>query len=111
MKLIIAIVQHKDSSVLVNELTKKDFRVTKLASKGGFLRSGNVTLLVGVEEEKVDNALEIIKNTCKKREERITSPYPVAESTGVYIPYTYEIEVEVGGATIFVVDVDKFMKI
>ena len=111
MKLIIAIVQYKDSSGLVNALTEKDFRVTKLASTGGFLRSGNATLLVGVEEEKVDNVIEIIKDTCKKREKTIISPYPVTESTGMYIPYTYEIEVEVGGATIFVVDVDNFMKV
>lgn len=111
MKLIIAIVQHKDSSELINALTKKDFRVTKLASTGGFLRSGNVTLLVGVEEEKVDNVIEIIKDICKKREKTIISPYPVAESTGIHIPYTYEIEAEVGGATIFVIDVDNSIKI
>lgn len=111
MKLIIAIVQNKDSRGLISVLMEKDFRVTKLASTGGFLRSGNVTLLVGVEEEKVDNVIEIIKDTCKKRPKTITSPYPVVESTGMCTPYTYEIEVEVGGATIFVVDVDNFIKI
>lgn len=111
MKLVIAVIQKKDSIELINVLTEKNFRVTKLASTGGFLRAGNTTLLIGVEIEEVDEVIDIIKDKCKKREKTITSPYPVADSTGMSIPYTYEIDVEVGGATVFVVDVDKFMKI
>ncbi|MBV7272553.1 cyclic-di-AMP receptor [Clostridium sp. PL3] len=111
MKLVIVIVQHKDSVELIKVLTEGKFMVTKLASTGGFLRAGNTTLFIGVESEKVEEVIDIIKSKCKKREKTIISPYPVADSTGINIPYTYDIEVEVGGATIFVVDVDKFMKI
>lgn len=109
MKLIIAIVQDDDSGDLVGIINKAGFRVTKLATTGGFLRAGNTTLMIGVEKEKVDAVLGIIENTCKTREQIITSPSPVAGSTGVYVPYP--VEVQVGGATVFVVDVDKFLKV
>lgn len=109
MKLVIAIVQDEDSGDLINILTDSGYRVTKLATTGGFLKSGNTTLMIGVEKEKVDSVLEIIENECKTREQIITSPSPAAGSTGIYVPYP--IEVKVGGATIFVLDVDKHIKI
>ena len=109
MKLIITIVQDDDAAELLDVLTDKGFRVTKLATTGGFLRSGNTTLMIGVEKEKVDDVLLVIEDVCRTREQVVTSPSPVAGSTGVYVPYP--VEVEVGGATIFVVDVDKFLRI
>lgn len=109
MKLIIAIVQDDDAGELIDILTDSGFRVTKLATTGGFLKAGNTTLMIGVDEEKVDEVLRVIEDVCKTRDQVITSPSPVAGSTGVYVPYP--VEVEVGGATIFVVDVDKFIKI
>lgn len=109
MKLIIAIVQDDDAGDLVEALTELEFRVTKLATTGGFLKSGNTTLMIGVEDEKVDEVISHIEEICKTREQIVAAPSPVAGSTGVYVPYP--VEVEVGGATIFVVDVDKFVKI
>lgn len=109
MKLIIAIVQDDDAADLVEVITDGGFRVTKLATTGGFLKSGNTTLMIGVEEEETDKVLGMIEEVCKTRKQIITSPSPVAGSTGVYVPYP--VEVEVGGATIFVVDVDKFVKL
>lgn len=109
MKLIIAIVQDDDSADLVEVLTEKGFRVTKLATTGGFLKAGNTTLMIGTEEEKVDDVTQIIEEVCKIRKQIMSSPSPVAGSTGVYVPYP--VEVEVGGATIFVVDVDKFLRV
>jgi uncharacterized protein YaaQ len=109
MKLIIAIVQDDDAGDLIDVITEEGFRVTKLATTGGFLKSGNTTLMIGVEQDKVDKVLSVIEEVCKTREQVVTSPSPVAGSTGVYVPYP--VEVEVGGATIFVVDVDKFIKI
>jgi len=109
MKLIITIVQDDDAADLLDVLTDKGFRVTKLATTGGFLRSGNTTLMIGVEKEKVDDVIAVIEESCRTREQVVTSPSPVAGSTGVYVPYP--VEVEVGGATIFVVDVDKFLRI
>jgi uncharacterized protein YaaQ len=109
MKLVIAIVQDDDASDLIQEITDKDFRVTKLATTGGFLKSGNTTLLIGVEKEKVEEVLAIIEEVCKSRKQIITSPSSVAGSTGVYMPFP--IEVDAGGANVFVVDVDKFIKV
>lgn len=109
MKLIMAIVQDDDASDLIDVLTEGGFRVTKLATTGGFLKAGNTTLMIGVDEKDVDKVLKTIEDQCKTRNEIITSPSPVAGTNGVYVPYN--VQVEVGGATIFVVDVDKFIKI
>ena len=109
MKLIIAIVQDEDSSRLISSLMTEGYRVTKLATTGGFLRSGNTTLLVGVEDEKLNDAMGIIEKVCKSRKQIATAPSPISGTTGVYVPYP--IEVMVGGATIFVMDVEQFKKI
>lgn len=109
MKLIIAIVQDDDAGELIDTITELGFRVTKLATTGGFLKSGNTTLMIGVEQDKLDDALGVIQDVCRTREQVVTSPSSITGSTGVYVPYP--VDVEVGGATVFVVDVDKFLKI
>ncbi|MCR4945163.1 MAG: cyclic-di-AMP receptor [Clostridium sp.] len=108
MKMIIAIVQDDDSIDLVENLTEKKFGVTKLATTGGFLKSGNTTLMIGVNDDEVDNAIEIIKKICEKRKEVVIST-PVSGNSQMYMQYP--IQVEVGGATVFVLDVDKFIRI
>lgn len=109
MKLIIAIVQDEDASHLVTELMDAGFGVTKLATTGGFLRAGNTTLLVGVDDEKLDPCMQIIERICKSRKQIATSPVTMGGATGMYAPYP--IEVTVGGATVFVLSVDRFSKI
>ena len=61
MKLIVAIVQDEDAGRLVSALMDKGFGVTKLATTGGFLRAGNTTLISGVQDEKLEEALGIIE--------------------------------------------------
>ena len=61
MKLMMVILRKKDCEPVIQALVEDDFRVTRVASTGGFLRQGNVTLLIGTDEEKVDSALEIIR--------------------------------------------------
>lgn len=109
MKLVIAIVQDDDSLDLVETITDEGFRVTKLATTGGFLKSGNTTLLIGVEKDKVDKVISVIEGICKKRKELVSTPSPINTNGGMYM--SYPIEIQVGGATVFVVDVDKFVKI
>ncbi|MCK9478060.1 MAG: cyclic-di-AMP receptor [Firmicutes bacterium] len=105
MKLILAIVQHEDSAAVSEELTKNKINVTKLASTGGFLRAGNVTFLIGTDEEHIDNIIDIIKNKCKSRTE-------LAAPAAMYMGASaWPVEVVVGGATIFVLDVDRFEKV
>ncbi|MGL4847644.1 MAG: cyclic-di-AMP receptor [Clostridium sp.] len=108
MKLVITIVSDDDSELLMDKLTENEFRVTKLATTGGFLKSGNTTLLIGVAKSEIDRVMGIIKDTCKKREEIMVTPAPIIDSTEIYTPYP--INVTVGGATIFVVDVDQFIQ-
>ena len=108
MKLIVAIVQDQDTPTLIDELTEKEYRVTKLASTGGFLKSGTTTLLIGVEDENVNEVVDIIESTCKTRE-ITTSLLTVSMPGDTYIPYP--LEVKVGGATIFILDVEKYVRL
>ena len=108
MKLIVSIVQDQDAANLIEDLTENKFRVTKLSSTGGFLKAGNTTLLIGVEDEEVDEVIEIIRRECKKRE-ITTSLLTVTMPGDTYIPYP--LEVKVGGATVFILDVDEHIKI
>jgi uncharacterized protein YaaQ len=108
MKLLVAIIQDQDSARLSEQLVDKGFRSTKLSSTGGFLRAGNTTLLIGVEEPQVDEVISIIQQTCPTREQ-LVSPLTGAEALGGYAPMP--IAVQVGGAIIFVLNVEQFVNI
>ena len=108
MKLIIAIVQDEDASRLISHLMNEGFSVTKLATTGGFLKAGNTTLLAGVEDDRYQECLGIIEKVCKSRKQIATSPITMGSSSGMYA--SYPIEVTVGGATVFVLTVDQFVK-
>ncbi|QAS59901.1 cyclic-di-AMP receptor [Clostridium septicum] len=109
MKLVIAIVQDDDAIDLVDAITEAGFRVTKLATTGGILKSGNTTLMIGVEKEKVQKVIEVVEDICRTRKQMIATPAPISGNADMYM--SYPIEVQVGGATVFVVDVDQFVKI
>jgi uncharacterized protein YaaQ len=106
MKLVVAVVQDKDSNRLSNALVKDGYRATKLASTGGFLRAGNTTFMIGVETEKVNDVLNVIKANCKIREQLVTPVSPMGGTTDSYIPFP--VEVQVGGAAVFVLPVERF---
>lgn len=110
MKLVIAIVQDEDAIDVLDSLTERKFGVTKLATTGGFLKAGNTTLMVGVEKEKVDEVVNVIKTVCKKRKETVIAPTPLSSNEGGYVQQC-PMQITVGGATVFVVDVDKFIRI
>lgn len=110
MKLIIAIVQDEDASRLVSNLMNEGYSVTKLATTGGFLRAGNTTLISGVADEKLPEALGLIERICKSREQiTATTTHMTGGASGVYVPYP--IKVTVGGATVFVLEVEQFLKV
>lgn len=108
MKLIIAVVQDQDVQKANSALIASGFRSTRLASSGGFLRSGSTTLLVGVEDEQVEAACNVLKSVCQSRTKMVTPMTPMAGSMDNFIPYP--VEVVVGGAIMFVVDVERFEK-
>jgi len=106
MKLVVAVVQDKDSNRLSNALIKEGFRATKLASTGGFLRAGNTTFMIGIEDERVQEVMQVIKANCKIREQIVTPVSPMGGTTDSYIPFP--VEVQVGGAAVFVLPVERF---
>lgn len=106
MKMLIVIVHDEDKSELMKKLVESEFGVTKLSSTGGFLSAGNTTLIIGTKADRVDEALNIIKNTCKSRKELINTAPVFTEN--IFIPMP--TEVVHGGATVFVIDVDSFHK-
>ncbi len=110
MKMIVAIVQDDDASRLVSQLMKGGFGVTKLATTGGFLRAGNTTLIIGVDDEKLSSAMSIIEHVCKSRKQVASAPTTMNGASGMYAAASYPVEVTVGGATVFVLPVEQFVK-
>lgn len=107
MKLIVAIVNRDDAGAVTQNLAKAGFSSTKLTSAGGFLLAVNYTLLVGVKDEKVSEAIEIIREYSHSRKQLV----PTNTETGMnYIP-NIPVEVTVGGATVFVLDVEQFERL
>lgn len=107
MKLIMAIVSNDDSSKVAKELTKNKFFVTKLATTGGFLMAGNTTFIIGTDDDKVEEVIEIIGKYSKKRSQMV----PSSASYGVGMYTSFPVEVQVGGATIFVMNIEQFKKL
>lgn len=106
MKLVIAIVQDQDAHALQKVLIENGFGVTRLASTGGFLKDGNTTLLTGVKKDRVDEVLALIKENCEMRIVTRNTTTSASWGSGVYLPYL--VDVKVGGAVVFVLDVDQF---
>lgn len=106
MKMVIAVVQDQDSNRLANALTSAEFRATKLASTGGFLRAGNTTFLIGTDDERVSTLLNLIRDNCRARDQLVAPVSPMGGNADAYIPYP--VEVEVGGATVFVLPIEQF---
>lgn len=102
MKLMIAVIQRQDENVLTKALVNLQIGITRISSRGGFLREGNVTLFIVVPDHRVDDVMQTIRKHCYTRTKFVAPLPPVAES-GEFYPST-PIEVQVGGATVFVVN-------
>ncbi len=108
MQFIVAIVQDEDAGLATDALTTAGFRVTRINTMGGFLRKGNATLAIATEPSEVQRALLLIRDNCERRSEFFvpTAPGEIGE------PYPLEpIPVQVGGATIFVLDIERFERL
>lgn len=106
MKLIIAIVHNRDKNRVVEDLVRSGFKFTIIGSTGGFLREGNTTFLIGVEDAEKDAVLKVIQQNCKAREQLINVLPPDASPVGTFVPNP--IKVPVGGAIAWVINVDQF---
>jgi uncharacterized protein YaaQ len=109
VKLLVAVVHNEDARVLIDALLKHEFRATWLHSSGGFLKQSNATILVGVDDEKVDQIVSLIRENCKARTQTVSPIPPIMEPGEFFMPYP--IEVEVGGAVIFVLPIDRFERL
>ena len=107
MKLLLAIVSDNDSSSVIKELNKNSYQVTRLATTGGFLSMGNTTMIIGCDDDRVQGAIDIIGAESKTRTEIVPSSAPYDSTRLMSMP----IEVRVGGATIFVLNVEQFLKL
>ncbi|MDO8168081.1 cyclic-di-AMP receptor [Candidatus Phytoplasma melaleucae] len=107
VKLIIAIISAEDADQVQQNLNKEKFFSTRLSTKGGFLRKKNTTLIIGLKANLVNQALEIIKKYSRKKTQMI--PNDILNEFGAY--YSLPSEISIGGATIFVLDVEKFLKL
>ena len=105
MKLVMAVVQNEDAGPLVAALLERDFRATRLHSSGGFLKQTNATVMVGVAEEQLDDVLAVIRENCHARTQLVNPMPPIMEPGELYMPYP--LEVEVGGAMVFVLPVER----
>ena len=108
MKLVIGIINSDDANDLLAEITKASFQATKLSTSGGFLKMGNVTVLVGVEDDKVQEVVEIFKTCCSRRTQMIpTAPPYLGEGFISAAP----VHVTIGGATLFIIDLEEMIKL
>jgi uncharacterized protein YaaQ len=108
MKLVIAIINSQDSHQLLDSLMEQGHRATLISTTGGFLREGNATVFVGTQDEDLEGVLEAIRHNCHTRSKYVNPLPPVMEPGEMYLPNP--VEVEVGGATVFVMDVARMEK-
>jgi uncharacterized protein YaaQ len=106
-KLVMAVIQDEDAFHLMDMLNTKGFSITKLSSTGGFLRSGNTTFICGVTDERLPEFVDVIERKCRSRKQ-IASVNAMDESE-FYAPKP--VEITVGGANIFVLNIDRFHRV
>jgi uncharacterized protein YaaQ len=108
MKLILAVIQNEDEDPLTQALEEKNIGATRIGSSGGFLRASNVTLMIAVNDEQVETVFDLLKIHCKRRTRHLHPLLPNLEARERFLG---SIPVEVGGAAVFVLPVERMEKI
>jgi uncharacterized protein YaaQ len=106
MKLAVCIVHNRDKGRITDELVKAGFKFTVIGSTGGFLREGNTTMLIGAEEHEFPSLQKLFHETCQSREQLVNVMPFDATTPGGFIPSP--VKVPVGGAVMFVINVEQF---
>jgi uncharacterized protein YaaQ len=106
VKLVVCIVHNRDKSRITDEMVKAGYKFTIIGSTGGFLREGNTTFLIGVEDEDLPNVQHIVAENCSAREQLVNITPFEAAPPGAFIPSP--VKVPVGGAILFVLNVDQY---
>lgn len=105
-KLLIAVVHSQDAAQLVEALRGAELRVTEVLSRGGFLQARNAMLYIGVDDDQVAAAMQLIEENCSSRTENVP-----AEPLGGFETNWLPTEVTHGGATVFVVPLEEIRRI
>ncbi len=108
MKLIIAVIQNEDEDALVQDFEDHNISSTRIGSSGGFLRASNTTLMMAVDDASVENVLDLLRKHCRRRTRHLHPLLPNLEARERFLG---SIPVEVGGATVFVLPVERMEKI
>lgn len=114
MKMIVAVVRDEFAVNLTEKLNRKGYSATKLASTGGFLKAGNTTFLIGVPGTQLDEVLGIVKETChgsKAIAGGLSATEGSLKRAAAQAGQPVSSAVQVGGATVFVLDVEKMVKV
>src|SRR3989475_12291069 len=106
MKLLIAVVHGEDASATMDALNDRGISVTRFASSGGFLQHKNVTLMSGIDDDRIEEVLGLFKENCRTRSGFMNPMPPLVEPGAFFVPY--RVEVRVGGATVFFFTVARF---
>jgi uncharacterized protein YaaQ len=106
VKLAVCIIHNRDKGRVTDELVKAGFKFTVIGSTGGFLREGNTTILIGVPEEDLASLRQVFSANCQSRDQLVNVMPVEAATPGAFIPNP--VKVPVGGAVMFVIDVESF---
>ena len=109
MKMVMCIVDDMDAYSVVDRLTRQKIQVTKLNSTGGFLKKGNTTLLIGLEDDQVQWVVDVVKSLCNPKDEVISMETLTMLGYGDKNPFAFNVKT--GGAVIFVMNVENFVKV
>lgn len=108
MKLAVCVVHQRDKGTLADAMVKAGFKFTILGSQGGFLREGNATFLVGLEEQDIPSLKVVVEENCHARDQVVNVSYLEGAGSAGFLGSP--VTVPVGGAVVFVVDVDEFCR-
>ena len=108
MKLVVAVIQHEDENALVQALEEANLGSTRIGTSGGFLRASNVTMMIAVQDDQVDAVLGLMKKHCKRRTRHL---YPLLPNLEARERFLGSIPVEIGGATVFIMPVERMERI
>jgi uncharacterized protein YaaQ len=108
VKLVVCIVHNRDKGKIMDELVRAGFKSTIIGSTGGFLREGNTTFLIGVEQDELEALTNVIENNCQAREQLLNVTPFESGAPGAFIPSP--VKVPVGGAVVFVLNVEQFKR-
>ena len=108
MKLVLAVIQKEDEDALSDALEQNSIGATRIGSSGGFLRASNVTLMIAVEDARLESVLGLMRQHCKRRTRHLNPMLPSLEARERFLG---SVPIEVGGATVFVLNLERMEKI